>query len=416
MALTTPPDDTDSQRSLDPSQIPSPEISNDLGFDLEMALRAHDYDALDLSAWHAPDRRPGNLSQHLSTELRLSSLQIRQQLPPKQVALGLVYEMFTNYNRFLPLFDEGDFMAEFQLKYSTSSPTDACWWACLNVVLSIAHRLRALSSSDPVREDKSACGYIQNAMDVVAELNVRSLSAVQALVGMACVLQGTPNPEPASMLVGAALRLAQAMNLHRESPNSSLTAEEAEKRRRVFWKVYILDKDISLRTSRPFSQDDDDMDVRLPSNTSFEPSNVDLFNCRIGLALVQGQVYKQLYSVRAERQTVAQRAIAAQELSALLSYWKSSSQFEVSEHSKIVTGHQISGEMINKVVLRLTYIHCLTMIDRHLPSMPQFPPGQEVIRSEPLIHPGTLCLAESRQAIRLIEAIPLSDCSCVWYT
>ncbi|KFH41937.1 putative transcriptional regulatory protein-like protein [Hapsidospora chrysogenum ATCC 11550] len=314
---------------------------------------------------------------------------------------------------FLPLFDEEDFLTKFQLKYSTATPEDACWWACLNVVLSIAHRLRAISASDAVREDKFACGYIQNAMDVVPELNVRSLSAVQALVGMACVLQGTPNPEPASMLVAAALRLAQAMNLHRESSNLSFTAEEAEKRRRVFWKVYILDKDVSLRTSQPFSQDDDDMDVRLPSNSTFEPSNVDLFNRRIGLALVQGQVYKQLYSVRAERQTAAQSAIAAQQLSAVLSYWKSSAQFEVSEHSKIVTGHRISGEMTHRVVMRLTYIHCLTMIDRHLPSMPQVASSHEISRSEPPITPGSVCLAESRQAIHLIEAIPHTN--CVWY-
>lgn len=215
------------------------------------------------------------------------------------------------------------------------------------------------------------------------------------------------------MLVAAALRLAQAMNLHRECSDSSLTESQAETRRRVFWKVYILDKDISLRTGRPFGQDDDEMDVRLPSNTTHEPRNVELFNYRIGLAVIQGQVYKQLYSIRAGRQSETQKAVAAHELSFLLSYWKSNAQLDSPEDSTILSGHQLSGEMIHKVVLQLTYIHCLAMIDRHLPPTSQSPSDQQLTRSE-LLPQGTLCLIESRKAIRLIEAIPEGDRACVW--
>ncbi|KAL7944561.1 fungal-specific transcription factor domain-containing protein [Trichoderma barbatum] len=394
-------------------QTPSPEQTSNLGVNLGVAFRVHDHNEPDLSTLgsYITDR----MWPHPSPELRPVYLPARQQLPTKAVALELIEETFSNYNRFLPLFHEEDFLREFQLKYSTSNPGDAGWWACLNVVLSIAHRLRAIRTLDPTQEHILAFGYVQNALSVVSELNVsdRSLSAVQALAGMACILQGTPDPEPAAMLVAAALRLAQAMNLHRECSSPGLTESQAEKRRRVFWKVYILDKDISLRTGRPFGQDDDDMDVRLPSNAGLEPDNLDLFNCRIGLALVQGQVYKQLYSVRAGRQTATQRAIAAQELSSLLSYWKSSAQLEPPEDSAM-SGLQLSGEMIHKVVLRLTYIHCLTMIDRHLPPTAQSSSNQELNRSEPLSPPSSLCVAESRKAIRLVEAIPQGDCACVW--
>ncbi|KAH0435626.1 fungal specific transcription factor [Colletotrichum camelliae] len=338
----------------------------------------------------------------------------RGQLPSKAVALELVQETFNNYNRFLPLFDEEDFLREFHLKYSTSNPEDASWWACLNVVLSIAHRLRGLRTLNPTHENNLAGVYIKNALSIVSELNVASISAVQALVGMAFILQGTPNPEPASMLVAAALRLAQALNLHREASDTSLTKEQAEIRRRVFWKVYVLDKDISLQTCRPFSQDDDDMDVRLPSNTNLDSCNVELFNHRVGLAIIQGQVYKRLYSIRAGRQTETQRAIAAQELSSVLSYWKSSAQLEPPEDFLILSGSRVAGEMIHKVVLRLTYIHCLTMIDRHLSPTARSPLDQELGWSGISLPPGSLCLAESRKAIRLIEAIPHGDCSCIW--
>lgn len=394
-------------------QIPSPEQTSNPGFNLEAAFRAHDYGEPELSTLggYIIDPLDGNLWPHPAPESRSISTPARQQLPTKAVALDLIKETFNNYNRFLPLFNEEDFLREFRLKYSTSNPGDAAWWACLNVVLSIAHRLRGLRTMDPTHENILASGYVQNALSVVSELNVssRSLSVVQALVGMACILQGTPNPEPASMLVAAALRLAQGMDLHRECSDPSLTESQAETRRRVFWKVYVLDKDISLRTGRPFSQDDDDLDVRLPSNTSLEPCNVDLFNYRIGLAVIQGQVYKQLYSIRAQRQSDTQRAIAAQELNSLLSYWKANAQLEVLEDSTM-----LSGEMIHKVVLRLTYIHCLAMIDRYLPPMALSSSDQQLSRTELALPQGSLCLAESRNAIRLIKIIPQGDCSCVW--
>ncbi|KPM42195.1 hypothetical protein AK830_g4308 [Neonectria ditissima] len=399
-------------------EIPSPEQTTNAGFDLGFAFRADDHGEPDLSTFggYVIDPLAETLWPHPTPELRPVSPSTRQQLPTKAFALELVKETFNNYNRFLPLFDEADFLREFQLKYSTSNPGDAGWWACLNVVLSIAHRLRSLRALDPTHENNLAGGYVQNALGVVSELNVsnRGLSAVQALVGMACILQGTPNPEPASMLVAAALRLAQAINLHRECSDPTLTESQAEIRRRVFWKVYVLDKDISLRTGRPFSQDDEDMDVRLPSNTSIEPRNVDLFNYRIGLAVIQGQVYKQLYSIRAGRQAETQRAIAAQELDSLLSYWKSNAQLDSPEDPTMSPGCQMAGEIIHKVVLRLTYIHCLTMIDRHLPSTARSPSDQQLSWPDLLLPPGSLCLAESRKAIRLIEAIPHGDCSCIW--
>lgn len=351
-----------------------------------------------------------------SKNLRRLTGSPHQPLPTRAVALQLVHETMRDYNRFIPIFDEKSFLREFQLKYAISDPEDAGWWACLNVVLSIAHRLRALRSLDPTHENSLAYGYTQNALSVISQLNVinRSLSVVQALVGMACILQGTSDPEPASMLVGAALRLAQAMNLHRESSSPGLTGPEIEQRRRVFWKVYILDKDISLRTGRPFSQDDDDMDVRLPSNTGLEPCNVDHFNHRIGLAVIQGQVYKQLYSIQAGRQPESRRAAAAQELKSLISYWKSSALLDSQQNSTMSSGVHISGTMVHDVVLQLTYTHCLTMIDRHLPPTTQFPYQQELRQSERLVTPDDMCVFESRKAILVFHTIPQGDRSCVW--
>ena len=406
------------------SLIPSAKETSNPGSNLEIALRAQDHRQPDLYTLgeDITSHLARSLYPHPAPESGPFSLSAPWQLPTKAVALELAKETLKIYNKFLPIFDEEDFLREFQFKYPTSNPGDAGWWACINVVLSLAYRLRAGRTLDPAHDNAQAFGHLQNALGVVSELNVsyHSLSAVQALVGMACILQGTPDPEPSSVLTAAAVRLAQAMNLHRECSSPGLTASQAEQRRRVFWMAYILDKDISLRTERPFSQDDDDMDVQLASKTpceisehESEPCTADLLNSRIGLAVIQGQVYKQLYSIRARRQAEPQLAIAAQELHSLLSYWKSMAQPELPE-STILPGSQLSGEMINKVVLRLTYIHCLAKIDRHLPSMMRSSSDQGLNQPEQLLTSGSVCLAESRKAIRLLAVIPHGDCACVW--
>lgn len=390
----------------DEEQVPSTEQSKTLWPDHTSPFLIQNYNNVDLSILGGytaiQTLRP-------APELRPVSLVAPQQLPTKTFALELIGEAFSKYNKFMPIFDEEEFLTEFHIKYSISNTEDAGWWACLNVVLAIAHRLRAIRTSDPIQDNYLAGGYIRNALSVVSDLNLckRNLSTVQALVGMACILQGTPNPEPAAMLVAAALRLAQAMDMHREGSGSGLNNNEVEKRRRVFWKLYILDKDISLRTGRPFGQDDDEMDVCLPSNESLNSSSLNHFNCRIGLALVQGQVYKRLYSVGAGKQTAAQRALEAQELTSLLSYWKIKAQLELLEDSTIISGFQLSGEMVHKVVLTLTYFHCLSMIDRHLSPATRSSSDQHRNWSD-------LCVAESRKAIRLVQAIPQGDCACTW--
>ncbi|PTD06130.1 hypothetical protein FCULG_00012276 [Fusarium culmorum] len=196
------------------------------------------------------------------------------------------------------------------------------------------------------------------------------------------------------------------MNIHRESSNLGLTESQAEKRRRFFW---MLTHGASL------GQNDDDIDVLLPPDGNLEPSHQGLFNLRIGLAIIQGQVYKELYSTRAIQKTNTERAAAAQNPSSLLSYWKSSAEIELTEGHSLSLEPGVSGETVHCVVLRLTYIHCLIMIDRHLPRTSSSVPDQGRNPPKVLLAPDSVCVVESRIAIGLVGVNPKGDCSCVWY-
>ncbi|KAK0787853.1 hypothetical protein LTR75_012749 [Friedmanniomyces endolithicus] len=290
-------------------------------------------------------------------------------LPPRRECEALLRDYFEHFNQMFPLFHEPTFMHLVDKHYSLEPYEGSGWWASLNVALAIAHRLRVMSNVVDQEEDDHAWGYLKNAMAVMTELTMRNtdLLSVQALLGMALFLQGTPNPQPSFFLVAAAIRLAHSIGLHKRGSGFNLNAVESEQRKRVFWIAYLLDKDICLRSGRPPSQDDDDMNVELPSedppdnvgnvplasptgpNTNGHDNSNDgsaaprprqqaddskeeggqrkamnLFRLMCTFAQIQSRVYKHLYSVRASRQSDGELLNTIGALDSELEAWKDS--------------------------------------------------------------------------------------------
>lgn len=111
-------------------------------------------------------------------------------LPPKEEALSLFRDFFENFNCMFPLFHEPTFMHLVDRQYSRDPYEGSGWWASINVVLAIAHRLRVMSNLVPQEEDRKAWLYLKNAMGVLTELTMRNtdLLSVQALLGMVSAL------------------------------------------------------------------------------------------------------------------------------------------------------------------------------------------------------------------------------------
>lgn len=107
-------------------------------------------------------------------------------LPSKEEAISLFRDFFDNFNTVLPLFHEPTFMHLVDRQYSPDPYEGSGWWACINIVLAVAYRLRVMSHLVPQDEDKKAWLYLKNAMGVLTELTMRNtdLLSVQALLGM----------------------------------------------------------------------------------------------------------------------------------------------------------------------------------------------------------------------------------------
>jgi len=110
--------------------------------------------------------------------------------------------------------------------------------------------------------------------------------------------------------VATALRLAHRLRLQSRRSSEHLDASEALQRNRVFWIIYILDRDISMRIKQAPLQQDNDIDLDLPPEEPDEDEagfvvsadgcfRLNFFRARVQLARIQGSLYDCLYSVRA---------------------------------------------------------------------------------------------------------------------
>lgn len=357
-------------------------------------------------------------------------------LPPRQECYALLRDYFENFNCMFPLFHEPTFMHLVDKHYSLEPYDSSGWWASLNVALAIGHRLRVMSNVVGQEEDEIAWAYLKNAMAVMSELTMRNtdLLSVQALLGMALFLQGTPNPQPSFFLVAAAIRLAHSIGLHKRGSGFNLNEIENEQRKRVFWIAYLMDKDICLRSGRPPAQDDDDMNVDLPSEDP--PDNIgnvplshekdgkktmNLFRLMCQFAQIQSRVYKQLYSVRASRQSDGELLNTIGELDASLEEWKDQIPLDFRPEHEIKAAH--TPLILHVVVLHFAYYNCLTTIHRMsvhhgywtsrlsdyaIQGLNARPLNPRVFMS------AALCVNAARTSIGLIRYIPQGDYACVW--
>ena len=305
-----------------------------------------------------------------------------------------------------------------------TSVNDPGRWACLNVVLALTHQFQHGTTQD-MQEDLESWHYFETAFAVVGQLMTMhvTLWSVQALLGMAVVIQGTPNQGPASLLISGAMKLAHRIGLHRQCQNPNISATEIEERKRVFWIAYSLDKDLSLQMGQPSTQDDDDMDVELPSEIDSslvylgEAIGMNFFNFRARLAMIQGQIYKRLYSVKAAKQTVAERVAAAIELEAMLQAWRVSVPIEFMQDCYEPFFHMPHSNTVrHPIILQLLYFNSLAIIYKSMPALPSHrglqgteTPTEVHLLSGPLIH-----ATEARKAIKLLQITPRRRHACIW--
>ncbi|KEY63914.1 hypothetical protein S7711_10233 [Stachybotrys chartarum IBT 7711] len=124
-------------------------------------------------------------------------------------------------------------------------------------------------------------------------------------------------------LTSTAARHCLSMGYHREERVSQLQPLEAERARRLFWHVYLFDKNLSSRLGRTSIIQDYDVDLSL-CTVSEDPGREpwdSAFNSFVELSRIQGQIYESLYSAATRDLDVVERSQRVSRLESRLNQW-----------------------------------------------------------------------------------------------
>ncbi|KAF4467260.1 fungal specific transcription factor [Fusarium albosuccineum] len=230
-------------------------------------------------------------------------------LPALDEIMPRVELFFQQINPFVPLFDEKSFFRILMDWYTApahdrnQTGSQRAVFAAINVVLALAHRMPQTAPQETTfTKDDPERG--------AAESAASHRSAVQ---------------------------LCCRLFLNDREENAKHTVELKFQRERVFWITYVLDRDISMRYHTSPLLPEGDIDVDLPddqpiseaficSPMSHDVVQFSYFKARIQLAIIQGELYKRIYSNSATPQklTSEQRRARMFELGTQLETWRRS--------------------------------------------------------------------------------------------
>lgn len=108
--------------------------------------------------------------------------------------------------------------------------------------------------------------------NIVEVMDQPSITAIQTciLLGSHHVYHGRPNLS--FSLLGATIKMAQSLRLHRQPSRGPL--EDIEERKRIWWTIYTWDRFASITYGRPLGINDKDCDVAMPADVLEDPSFV----------------------------------------------------------------------------------------------------------------------------------------------
>ncbi|MCJ1233243.1 hypothetical protein MMC14_001198 [Varicellaria rhodocarpa] len=232
------------------------------------------------------------------------------ELPPMSLVLKTLRAAKTNPNRYFPGLSDLNITSLTDMCQKVYFPTEDCSTAFVTVVNSGLWKLFNNFGERDLHqhgldelEFERARALCKRSLDDAARctplLLEHSYRQIQALLLLSTFLLETSQPSLALLFASACLRLCQDAGYHCLKFDSS--DSQALQKITTFWIVFSMDRGLSLNFGRSPSLQDYDVTASRPTLAEAQ-GNRDLFFCSVGveLAYLQGDIYEQLYSGRAQ--------------------------------------------------------------------------------------------------------------------
>ncbi|KAI1617148.1 fungal-specific transcription factor domain-containing protein [Exophiala viscosa] len=160
-----------------------------------------------------------------------------------------------------PILDE----KEFRATALSGLRNDAPWLCLLNIVLALgAIGCTTTDSREHLTYYNAAKSFLD--FELLASKSFETLQSLILMAGWYCHYRNRPNL--ASVLLGAAFRMAYALGLHKEMHLSIHGTENQELRRTMWWNLVVLDAAEAVTLGRTLDTNIFDSEVRYPQDAN----------------------------------------------------------------------------------------------------------------------------------------------------
>ena len=197
-------------------------------------------------------------------------------LPAEESAQKLVDAYFQFANLGMPLLHEGTFRKKLRLLYDMSPVVDlanvhtstSARMAVFFVLEVFAVALLTMQKQDPSRVPTSlADRYHTTGLRALSEAGLPSdVEGVQALLLAGQYSYHHPTTWAVWRTIGAALRLAVELGLHRDASSDDADVLTLDTMRRTFWVAYSMDRNVSIALGMPSCLSDGAITAKVKHN------------------------------------------------------------------------------------------------------------------------------------------------------
>lgn len=232
-------------------------------------------------------------------------------LPAEQRVLQLLQLFFSDTGMLFPYVHHEEIVSTyFTMKGSHFVGVRRSWLCLLNIIFAFSTS-SSLRPNQPADDDPTeAAVFFDRACRLTKGFDRRrpTLEMIQCFLLMSQYRQGTQYFDSVWDLHGMALKTAWHLGLHSKTSSSSISASEAETRKRTFFGCLLLDRTLAMTFGRPPILPNEYFTMEMPrsmtreefmprsgSTSSTVPDTICLFTATIELHLLIGDVLADLY-------------------------------------------------------------------------------------------------------------------------
>ncbi|KAL3490338.1 fungal-specific transcription factor domain-containing protein [Aspergillus germanicus] len=237
-------------------------------------------------------------------------------LPDRHVAVALLDQFFRIVYPATPYVLEGETRHRFELLWTSDKHPNLPWIAHINMILALSCQFSEnRADRDMLLGDSRSAGetFYRRARGYIVSNSSRrtSVAMLQLMLLEINYYQGTGQADECWLTIGLAVRMAQALGLHRKLPeNSTLPPMTQSLYKRLWWGCYYLDRVSSMVYGLPMGIPplrlrDNEGTIPSPAeggSISSNPSPHTLFHYTIRLYIIMDEVWSELRQISLDNQ------------------------------------------------------------------------------------------------------------------